>query len=115
MRLPSIPRALLLLAPALAALAAADVTDEDTPACTANAHAGYFDLRPDIATPAAEGRKRGVTTDYFSNGWDVGYNFTMNICGSVVKPVEDVVGVDKELWRNVSGYYNYDGSTYSIG
>ena len=116
MRLPTF-RTLLLLAPALAAMArgAMTTTSEAAPECTASAHSGYFDLRPDIAVAPGDGSKRAMTTDYRANGWDTGYNFTMNICGSVVKPVEDVVGVDEEAWGNVAGYYTYDGSTYSIG
>ncbi|MBE3043330.1 hypothetical protein IMZ48_12320 [Candidatus Bathyarchaeota archaeon] len=112
MRLSTIPRALLLLAPALAA---ADSADDDPQQCTANAPAGYFDLRPDMDVPPEESRKKAMTADYHANGWDAGYNFTMNICGAVVKPVEDVVGVDEDDWRGVAGYYTYDGSTYSIG
>lgn len=105
---------ILLVAPALAAWAAEEASD-DTPDCTSNSHTGYFDLRPDIAVPPEEGGKKSVTEDYHANGWDIGYNFTMNICGALVKPVEDVRGVDEEHWRNVSAYYTYDGSLYSIG
>lgn len=104
----------LLVAPALAASTSEEVPD-DAPDCTANTHAGYFDLRPDMAVPPEDAGKMAVTADYRANGWDMGYNFTMNICGGLVKPVEDVRGVDEELWRNVSAYYTYDGSLYSIG
>ena len=103
----------LLLAPALAV--AAQTTTASQPECTATGHAGYFDLRPDIALPADKAPKKGMTADYRSNGWDQGYNFTLNVCAPLVEPVEDVVGVDEELWGNVSGYYKYNGDVYSIG
>lgn len=103
----------LLLAPALAA--AAQTTTAAQPECTAIGHAGYFDLRPDIALPADEAPKKAMTTDYRSNGWDLGYNFTLNVCGPLVEPVEDFVGVDEELWGDVSGYYKYNGDVFSIG
>ena len=48
----------------------------------------------------------------------MGYNFTLNFCGGVVEDLErkgGVEGVDHELWRNVSGYYEQNGKIYSIG
>ena len=42
----------------------------------------------------------------------------MNFCGGVVEDLEKeggVVGVEKELWRNVSAYYKQGGKVYSIG
>lgn len=65
-----------------------------------------------------EGKKPGkndLTEDWHAKGWDYKANFTLNICDPVVKEVKDVVGVDKDLWRNVSAHYTMDGKTYSIG
>ena len=48
----------------------------------------------------------------------MGYNFTLNFCGGVVEDLKakgGVVGVDEELWRNVSAFYEQDGKVYSMG
>jgi cation-dependent mannose-6-phosphate receptor len=127
MRLPSATQLFLLLGAALLPLVSAESktssTSEPVPACTASggsaAIGGFFDLRPDIAVPPDDegnSRKRVVTSDYHANGYDYNYNFTLNICAPVVKPVKDVVGVEKALWQNVSAYYtSEDGDTFSIG
>ena len=113
------------------------------PACTAISSSGsgaFFDLRPEIAVAPADPASSSSssnsinhqqlaappssqplggsqpTVDYRARGWDYGMNFTLNICGAVVEPVRDVVGVDEKLWRNVSAYYTTaDGQTISIG
>ncbi|SPO01089.1 related to MRL1 Mannose 6-phosphate Receptor Like [Cephalotrichum gorgonifer] len=108
----------LLAAPALAASDTATATATTEAAdCTATATAGFFDLRPDTALAPGDGVKKSArTADYHANGWDYRHNFTMNICGAVVKPVEDVVGVDEEEWRHVGAYYTSDGGdVFSIG
>lgn len=123
----TLPRGLVLLA--LAALAGLSSADEPTKSimtatpvvtpCVATATNGaFFDLRPDTALVIGEGEKppKGARTeDYSVRGWDYKSNFTLNICESVVKEVKDVVGVDKELWRNVSAYYEFEGKVYSLG
>ncbi|KAK3358058.1 mannose-6-phosphate receptor binding domain-containing protein [Lasiosphaeria hispida] len=87
--------------------------------CVATATSGaFYDLRPDTAVVVAEGAKapKGVPTeDYLARGWDYGSNFTLNICGAVVKRVGDVEGVDKASWKNISAYYEHGGKTYSLG
>ncbi|KAM5365427.1 hypothetical protein ACJZ2D_011025 [Fusarium nematophilum] len=89
------------------------------PECTATSHTGtggFFDLKPDMAVAADENTKKwAMTKDYFSKGYDYGKNFTLNICGAVVDPVTDVVGVDPPLWQNVSAYYVVRGEVFSIG
>lgn len=111
---------------AAAAAAAATVEKQSTsttsqaPACTATASSGtggFFDLRPDMAHPAEKGKplKSGLSKDYRARGYDYGKNFTLNICGAVVDPVTDVMGVPKSSWANVSAYYISRGSIYSIG
>jgi len=80
-----------------------------------NSHA-FFDLNPlHIEDPATSKAKHPRDHSWNTTGWDIGYNFTMNFCGSVVEPLEDVVGVDKAVWRNVSAYYKKGGEVYSIG
>jgi cation-dependent mannose-6-phosphate receptor len=119
-------RGLLLALAALVSVSSAEEPDK-TPAtatpvvtpCVATSTSGaFFDLRPDAAVVVAEGEKvpKGVPTeDYVARGWDYGYNFTLNICNPVVKKVEDIVGVDKSLWKNVSAYYQTKGKIYSLG
>lgn len=111
--------AITLLSPVLGA------TDTKTPtatACTAVSTKGgsFFDLRPDIAVDAGtkkkDPHKRGPTEDYSVKGYDYNYNFTLNICDSVIKAPEDVIGLDKGQYGNVSAYYTTkSGSIYSIG
>lgn len=122
-----LPRAATLLL-ALAALADLALAADDAPAksttttaepCTATSTVGFHDLRRDIAVAPPENGakpKGGVpTTDYFARGWDHPANFTLNICAPVVKPVEDVVGLEKDIWKNVSAYYELEGKVYSLG
>ncbi|KAL2128353.1 hypothetical protein VTI74DRAFT_9294 [Chaetomium olivicolor] len=126
------PRHTLLVAlAALSSLASADsptkskptsstttTTVSATPCVATSASGAFFDLRPDTAVLVAEGEKppKGVPTeDYLARGWDYGTNFTLNICDPVVKKVGDFVGVEKELWRNVSGWYKAGGRVYSLG
>ncbi|KAH7329419.1 putative vacuolar sorting receptor [Stachybotrys elegans] len=90
------------------------------PACTATSSSGsgaFFDLRPDMAVAAEDGKThRGlIVKDYHAKGHDYGKNFTLNICGAVVEPILDVIGVNQTLWANVSAYYESHGKFYSIG
>lgn len=90
------------------------------PACTATSASGsgaFFDLRPDTAVGSdASGASSGSPTkDYHARGWDYGKNFTLNICGSVVEPVTEVVGVSASAWANVSAFYTDHDQIYSIG
>ncbi|KAK0718451.1 mannose-6-phosphate receptor binding domain-containing protein [Lasiosphaeria miniovina] len=89
-----------------------------TPCVATSTSGSFFDLRPDTAVAVAEGEKapRGIPVeDYLAKGWDYGANFTLNICSAVVKKVDDVVGVEKAMWRNVSAYYESKGKVYSLG
>ncbi len=72
----------------------------------------------DMAVRLEEGakpKKNVRTTDYTAKGHDYGANFTINICGAVVKPVKDVVDVSDKLWANVSAYYTLKDKVYSLG
>lgn len=102
--------------------------------CTATSTAGtFFDLRLDTAvrleegdggegisgggnSDAAKAHKKGAPiVDYVARGYDVGYNFTLNICGPLVKPVREFEGVEKAKWANVSAYYSHKGDVFSLG
>ncbi|KAI0181128.1 mannose 6-phosphate receptor domain-containing protein [Hypoxylon sp. FL1284] len=125
MRFSSQPRPtrsamLCFLSLASVSLAAdADKTTTST-ACTASSTSGaFFDLRPDTALkkgPDGEKRANGApTVDYHARGYDYGSNFTLNICGAVVEPVESVIGVEDSKWQNISAYYTSKGDVYSLG
>ncbi|PHH89582.1 hypothetical protein CDD83_5718 [Cordyceps sp. RAO-2017] len=112
--------AALLAAGAVAGAADKDAPSSTTPvpACTATSSTGsgaFFDLRPDMAAVKEQSPKSAVSKDYRARGYDYGKNFTLNICGAVVDPVTDVVGLKKDLWANVSAYYMSHGNIYSIG
>ena len=76
----------------------------------------FFDIRAlTIPDPLASKSKHPRDYSWNTTGWDLPYNFTLNFCAPVIEKVEDVVGVDKNLWKNVSAYYKSDGKIYSIG
>ncbi|KAI1781382.1 mannose 6-phosphate receptor domain-containing protein [Hypoxylon cercidicola] len=125
MRFPSEPRLLgsailCFLSLASVSLAAdADKTTTST-ACTASSTSGaFFDLRPDMAQKKSpDGSKPAYgapTVDYHARGYDYGSNFTLNICGAVVEPVDGVIGVEDSKWQNISAYYTSKGDIYSLG
>lgn len=101
--------------------ASASATSTALPCTASSVSDAFYDLRPDIAVrlpddEAAKARKKGVrTADYVARGHDFGVNFTVNICGAVVLPVKDVIGVADRLWANVSAYYEEKGKIYSLG
>ncbi|CAK7202997.1 Cation-independent mannose-6-phosphate receptor CI-MPR [Sporothrix eucalyptigena] len=106
--------------PASDSSAAAPSKTTTTMPCTATSTSGaFYDLRHDIVLPPVEGGKKPKAsvpvTDYTARGHDYGANFTMNICAAVVKPVKNVEGLDRDLWANVSAYYERNGETFSLG
>lgn len=85
--------------------------------CTAKGN-GFYDLRPLMVTPLDPDAKKTVkmkTDSWQSKGHDYPGNFSINVCAPVVEEIADVVGIEKDLWRNVSAYYEMDGRTYSLG
>ncbi|KAF2208815.1 hypothetical protein CERZMDRAFT_48473 [Cercospora zeae-maydis SCOH1-5] len=103
----------LSAAPVLAASGA----EGDKPCTITSPTTGsFFDLTAlQIPDPATSKAKHPKEHSWNATGYDVGYNFTINFCGAVVEPVENVEGVDKELWRNVSAFYRHADKVYSIG
>lgn len=58
----------------------------------------------------------GANESYHVKGYDYPSNFTVNFCGPVVEELEDVQGVSKNRWANVSAFYTDGrGDTYSLG
>ncbi len=126
---PRSPRNILLALAALAGAAYAEdnelskltstsTTSTVTPCVATSTSGAFYDLRPDTAVVVEEGAKapKGIpTVDYLARGWDYGSNFTLNICGPVVKRVEDVVGIEKSSWKNISAHYTSKGKVYSLG
>jgi len=118
-------RHVLLALAALSGLACAEDATKSTSStsavtpCVATSTSGaFYDLRPDVAIIVEQGGKapKGIPTiDYLARGWDYGSNFTLNICEPVVKKVEDVVGLEKSQWKNVSAHYTHKGKTYALG
>ncbi|KAL7627187.1 Cation-independent mannose-6-phosphate receptor CI-MPR [Parahypoxylon ruwenzoriense] len=113
---------LYLLSLASVSLAAdADKTTTSSPCTATSASGAFFDLRPAIALkPNPDGSKPAHSNgaplvDYHARGYDYGSNFTLNVCGAVVEPVEDVIGVDENKWQNISAYYVSKGDVYSLG
>lgn len=126
MHFPSLPTALLLsLAIHSRAHAAASDDKKTKPLepCTAASSTGsFYDLRPLAILPPADDQKKpakGVKIDdWHARGWDYHdgkANFTLNICAPVVDPIKDVVGVSRDLWKNVSAYYEVGSKKYSLG
>ena len=91
------------------------------PCTVASAAGSFYDLRPLSILPPVEGKKPGKndkTDDWHARGYDYHdgkANFTLNICAPVIGAVDDVTGVDKHLYQNVSAYYQLGSKTYSIG
>lgn len=102
------------------AIAASDETKHPHIPCTirSSLSGAFFDLNPVHVLSPEDGKKLAKDArneSWPARGWDYGANFTLNICGPVVEKVEDVVGVEKSRWQNVSAFYEMGGKTYSIG
>lgn len=109
--------ALALRAPL--AQAASDDSKPDVIPCTAKSPNtnGFYDLRP-LAVQLHDAKKKlgkEKTDSWQSRGHDYKGNFSINVCAPVVEKIEDVVGVEEALWRNVSAFYEADGKVFSIG
>lgn len=109
----------LYLSLASADPAPAKATETPHEPCTIRSRTSgaFFDLNPLHVLPPAESKhKHPREISWNTTGYDYGYNFTMNFCGPVLENVTDVVGVEENLWRNVSAFYKDDrGKLFSIG
>ena len=96
---------------------AARVDDAPNP-CTIRSPSGLsYDLNPMAIVPHADGTfKEGErNTSWTARGYDYGSNFTLNFCAPVVEELDNVYGVDRKLWGNVSAFYTRGSRTYSLG
>ncbi|KAF2121278.1 mannose-6-phosphate receptor binding domain-containing protein [Lophiotrema nucula] len=77
----------------------------------------FFNLNPIRRVPPEEGKKAkaGEEGSWHARGHDYGANFTINFCGPVVEEMTDVAGLDKNMWKNVSAFYERDDKQYAIG
>ncbi|KAI9836145.1 MAG: hypothetical protein M1837_003454 [Sclerophora amabilis] len=78
----------------------------------------FYDLRPLAVLPPEPGKTTGTdqqVESWHAKGYDYQANFTLNLCAPVVENMTDIVGVEENLWRNVSAYYEFKGKNYSIG
>jgi hypothetical protein len=77
----------------------------------------FFDLNPIHRKPAEEGKKKkeGEEGSWHAKGHDYGANFTINFCGPVVEELDHVVDLDKDVWKNVSAFYELEDKVYAIG
>ncbi|THV50177.1 hypothetical protein BGAL_0162g00210 [Botrytis galanthina] len=122
MRFTSLPSALLLGLALHIGVEGAGVEDKKpkpVDPCTISSTTGsFFDLRPLSIQAPEEGKKpakNAKTDSWHARGYDYKGNFTLNVCAPVVEEVKDFVGVDKNHWKNVSAFYEYDGKKYSVG
>ncbi|KAF5873612.1 putative vacuolar sorting receptor protein [Botrytis fragariae] len=122
MRFTSLPSALLLGLALHIGVEGAGLEDKKpkpVDPCTISSTTGsFFDLRPLSIQAPEEGKKpakNAKTDSWHARGYDYKGNFTLNVCAPVVEEVKDFVGVDKNHWKNVSAFYEYDGKKYSVG
>ncbi|MCJ1230681.1 Cation-independent mannose-6-phosphate receptor CI-MPR [Toensbergia leucococca] len=100
--------------------AAHSKTLQPTAPCTifSPSSGSFYDLNTIAIQPIKDGKKAHKddrTESWHAKGYDYGANFTLNFCAPVIEDLEDVVGVERALWQNVSAYYKLEGKTYSIG
>lgn len=117
---------LLFLTTLSSCIFAADSNGKSKPTKPCTLHSptsgSYFDLTrleifpPDDPKKSISSAPSQHTESWHARGYDYGANFTLNFCGPVIEDLEDVEGVDKKYWRNVSAYYTTEkGKTFSIG
>ncbi|KAJ4289693.1 Cation-independent mannose-6-phosphate receptor CI-MPR [Kalmusia sp. IMI 367209] len=98
---------------------AAAASDQPLKPCTAVSPTTdrFFNLNPLHRTLPEEGKKKkeGEEGSWHARGHDYGANFTINFCGPVVEELDNVVDLDKNLWRNVSAFYEKGGKQYALG
>ena len=77
----------------------------------------FYDVRPLTLTEAGTKTQSATNESYHSRGYDYGTNFSINICGPVVEELEDVNGIPRRQWANISAFYTdpRDKEVYSLG
>lgn len=89
-------------------------------ACTIHSPSSgsFYDLRSIwLLSPDSDKKssRTSRTESWKAKGYDYLSNFTLNVCGSVIEPLEKAVGMEKSHLQNVSAYYEKGGKVYSIG
>lgn len=109
----SFPSVLLHLVSA--AFVASAASDKPLKPCTAVSPTTerFFDLNPLHRT--GDKKKEGDGGSWHARGHDYGANFTINFCGPVVEELTRVEDLDKDLWKNVSAYYEKGDRQYALG
>ncbi|RFU26819.1 hypothetical protein B7463_g9520, partial [Scytalidium lignicola] len=124
MHISTLPVTALLALVAHSQCAGAASSDSDPktvpdPCTITNSAGAFFDLGALSILPPDEDKKASnrwkKTDSWHSKGYDTGTNYTLNICAPVAEILDDVVGVEQKLWKNVSAYYETGGKTYSLG
>lgn len=91
----------------------------DEPCTVHSSNTGaFFDLNPISLSPPPEGKKPHKDQrieSWHAKGHDYPANFTLNVCAPVLEHLKNVVGVDRDHWKNISAFYERDGKTYSLG
>ena len=78
----------------------------------------FFDLNPLHRTPPDESNKKkkeGDDGSWHAKGHDYAANFTINFCGPVVEELNNVQDLGKDVWKNVSAYYEKGDKQYALG
>ena len=114
---PNLSAALLPLQLSYTTLAA---DPKETKPCTVYnpSNGNTYDLNTITVQPLIDHKKAHKDDrieSWHARGYDYDTNFTMNFCAPVIETMDDVVGVEKKLWRNVSAFYTTGKKTYSIG
>jgi cation-dependent mannose-6-phosphate receptor len=120
MQLAPLQYTALLLALALTGVSADDKKSKPDPdPCTIASPSGsFFDLRSLAVLPVEEGKKttkNQKTDSWHAKGYDYLANFTLNVCAPVVETLDNVQGVDKDLWEDIGAYYEVGSKQFSLG
>lgn len=96
-----------------------DTKTPDPEPCTIHStlSGSFYDVRPLNLTLTGTKTQSATNESYHARGYDYGTNFTINICGPVVEDLDDVYGVSRSQWSNISAFYKdpkYD-TVYSLG
>ncbi len=78
----------------------------------------YYDISPIAVQPLVDHKKAHKddrTESWHARGYDIGTNFTLNFCAPVIETIEEAVGIEDDLLKNISAFYEWKGKKYSIG
>lgn len=96
-----------------------DSKASDVDPCTIHSSltGSFYDVRPLTLTTDGTKTQSATNESYHARGYDYGANFTINICGPVVEELDDVEGVSRKQWANISAFYKdpTDDMIYSLG